>query len=78
MASKKSPDIPPAGESEKDLDEKKRRRSVLITNIPPGTTIQSLIIYFQKTSNGGGEVEDGTEMLADGKAVVIFEEEKGW
>ncbi|XP_031557051.1 probable LIM domain-containing serine/threonine-protein kinase DDB_G0287001 [Actinia tenebrosa] len=75
MASRKSPDIPFAGEPDTGLDETQRKKSVLITNVPPGTKEEDLIIYFQKESNGGGEVEDA-KMLEDGKALVIFDEEE--
>ena len=55
---------------------KKRRRTVLVSNLPEGMTENNVWIHFQKKKNGGGEVEK-VQMLGEGKARVVFEEREG-
>ena len=65
-------------EDETDINMAARARSVLVKGLPPGTTSNDVTIYFQKTKNGGGEVE-GVKLFSEkeGTAIVIFEEREG-
>ena len=51
--------------------------SVIVRNLSPATTEETIIIHFQKRKNGGGEVE-GVRLLSEGVAVVTFETSQGW
>ncbi len=45
-----------------------------VNNIPPEITLESLIIYFQSSKSGGGDVDlDSCKSEDDGKAIVVFE-----
>ncbi|KAJ7385196.1 Poly (ADP-ribose) polymerase [Desmophyllum pertusum] len=46
--------------------------SVIVKNLSPVTSKETIIIHFQKRRNGGGEV-DSVRLLSEGVAVVTFE-----
>ncbi|PFX27331.1 uncharacterized protein LOC111327799 [Stylophora pistillata] len=54
------------------LSVEKFARAVVISNIPRQITKDEIHIHFQKSKNGGGEVDD-IWMTKDGKAVIVFE-----
>ena len=50
--------------------------SLYVKNIPPEITEEKLIIYFQSSKSGGGDVDlDACKWNGD-NAVVVFEEEE--
>ena len=51
-------------------------RSVVVTNIASQTADKNIIIYFQRESNGGGEI-DNVHIPQKGTAVVTFESKEG-
>ena len=64
-------------ESQRELlRDEKAARSVVISNISAEIGKDEVMIYFQKTKIGGGEV-DAVSMIEDGKAVVVFEKPEG-
>ncbi|KAJ7374760.1 positive regulation of interleukin-4-mediated signaling pathway [Desmophyllum pertusum] len=54
------------------LDAQQAARSVVVSNIPPQTTDESIVIYFQRQKNGGGEI-DHVHIPKKGIAVITFE-----
>ena len=72
-------------ESEKENVEKLRNKktsrekesaTVMVSELPEGSTKSNVHVHFQKTNNGGGEVKE-VEMLGEGKAMVTFEDPRG-
>lgn len=58
------------------LSEIKMSWSLYVKNIPPEITEEKLIIYFQSSKSGGGDVDlDACKWNGD-NAVVVFEEEE--
>ena len=54
-------------------DSSEKERTVLVSDLPEGTTESNVFIHFQKKNNGGGEVEKVT-VLPGNVAVVVFED----
>jgi len=46
--------------------------SVVVSNIPPTTTAENIVIHFQRQKNGGGEI-DHVHIPKKGTAVITFE-----
>ena len=78
MAAAKPSKNEECGEDETVINMAARARSVLVKGLPPGTTSNDVMIYFQKKKFGGGEVE-GVEHFneKEGTAIVTFEELEG-
>lgn len=51
--------------------------SVIVQNLSPATSEDTIMIHFQRKRNGGGEVER-VRLLSEGVAVVTFEKSEGW
>lgn len=51
--------------------------SVIVKNLSPATSEDTIMIHFQRKRNGGGEVER-VRLLSEGVAVVTFEKSEGW
>ena len=52
--------------------------TLYVSNLPDGTTLDDLLIYFQSTKSGGGDVNDESCKLINGnKAVIIFDHNEG-
>ena len=49
---------------------------ILVSNFPSNTSAEELTIHFQRTKNGGGDVES-VRLIGEGRALVIFEEKEG-
>lgn len=47
--------------------------SVYVNSVPPDLTLDDLIIYFQSTKSGGGDIDYDACKLDGGKATVVFE-----
>lgn len=56
----------------KAIHEDTASNSVIVKNLSPATSKETIIIHFQKRRNGGGEV-DSVRLLSEGVAVVTFE-----
>lgn len=56
--------------------EEKESRIVEVSGLPVGCTENSVHIHFQKSKNGGGDIQK-VEMLQKGKAKIIFEDPQG-
>ena len=70
-------DHPESKKSQLDrFSDERTARTVVIWNIPPQITKDHVHIHFQKSKNGGGEVDD-IFITKDGKAVVVFEKPEG-
>jgi len=50
--------------------------SVVVSNIPPQTTAENIVIHFQRQKNGGGEI-DHVHIPEKGTAVITFESSEG-
>lgn len=49
-------------------------RSIVVSNISPGTKEEAIVIHFQQRKHGGGDVSS-VKFTQDGdKAVITFEE----
>ena len=64
------------GSKMQPLDEQQAVRSVVVSNIPPQTADESIVIYFQRQNNGGGEI-DHVHISGKGTAIITFESSKG-
>ena len=53
-------------------NENQAARSIFVSNLPD-ITIDDVTIHFQKTKNGGGDIEN-VRMVGKGTAVVTFDE----
>ena len=71
QSSETNPTIEESGE-----DSSKKERTVVVSDLPEGTTESNVFIHFQKKRNGGGEVEKVT-LLPGNEAVVVFQEPEG-
>lgn len=49
-------------------------RSIVVSNIIPGTKEDALVIHFQRRKHGGGDVSSVTFTQDGDKAVVTFED----
>ena len=47
-----------------------------VNNIPAEITLERLIIYFQSSKSGGGDIDLDTSRWNGDNAVVVFEEKK--
>ena len=56
--------------------EEKESRIVEVSGIPVGCTENSVHIHFQRSKNGGGDIQQ-VKMLQEGKAMIIFEDPQG-
>ena len=65
------------GPKTKVLTNDQAKRSVVVQNIPPDTAADSIVIYFQRQKNGGGEI-DHVHIPEKGTAVITFENSEGW
>jgi hypothetical protein len=50
--------------------------SLYVNNIPAEITEERLIIYFQSSKSGGGDVDTDACVWNGDNAVVVFEEEE--
>ena len=58
------------------IDEALASRSVYVTGYKPTTKSEDLIIHFQRTRNGGGDI-DSIVTSKRGAAVIIFDSPEG-
>ncbi len=58
------------------LDEEQAAKSVVISNIAPQSTKESVTIHFQKRKNGGGDI-DHVYIPKKGTAVITFDSSEG-
>ena len=58
------------------LGEEQAARSIVVSNISPHTTKESVMIHFQRQKNGGGEIDD-LHIPKKGTAVITFEKSEG-
>ena len=54
-----------------------KSRTVLVSDLPEGTSESDVHIHFQKNRNGGGEVEKVVLLQEKNKALVVFEDPEG-
>ncbi|PFX14660.1 uncharacterized protein LOC111344502 [Stylophora pistillata] len=54
------------------ISEDEAKRSIVVSNIPPNISAESVLIHFQKKGNGGGEIER-IHVSKAGTAVITFE-----
>ena len=52
-------------------------RSILVTGFKASTTSEQLIIHFQRTQNGGGDIESITRSCKRQSAVITFHGPEG-
>ena len=64
------------GPKTKVLTKDQAERSVVVQNIPPNATADSIVIHFQRQKNGGGEI-DHVHIPEKGTAVITFESSEG-
>ena len=58
------------------IDPTKANRSISVTGIPKGTKAENLVIHFQRTGNGGSDVDE-IVMNKQGSAVITFDKAEG-
>ena len=58
------------------IDTAKANRSITVTSIPEGTTAEELVIHFQRSKNGGSDVDE-IVMNKQGSAVITFDKAEG-
>ena len=63
-------------ESDIHIDPSRVSRSVYVTGYKPTTKSDDLIIHFQRTRNGGGDI-DSIVMSKRGAAVITFDNPEG-
>ena len=51
-------------------------KSIVVSNIPPGTKEEALVIHFQQRKHGGGDVSSIALAGNGDNAVVTFEDAK--
>ena len=51
-------------------------KSIVVSNIPPGTKEEALVIHFQQRKHGGGDVSSIALAANGDNAVVTFEDAK--
>lgn len=51
--------------------------SLYVSNLPNGTSLDDLIIYFQSGKSGGGDVNNYVSKLDNNNAVIVFEKNEG-
>ncbi|XP_078600812.1 uncharacterized protein LOC144875911 [Branchiostoma floridae x Branchiostoma japonicum] len=71
-ASASAPQKPKNG-NRKPNDDDDDKRSILVSNIPPTLTDDKVMIHFQRSSSGGGDVRQ-VRRLSPSQAKVIFED----
>lgn len=49
-------------------------KSIVVSNIPPGTKEEALVIHFQKRKHGGGDVSSISLTANGDSATVTFED----
>ncbi|CAH1268233.1 DTX3L [Branchiostoma lanceolatum] len=66
-----------APEKPRNNNEDDDNRSILVSNIPPTLSVDKVVIHFQKSSSGGGDVKEAScRRLSPSQAKVIFEDVK--
>ena len=63
-------------EGDIDIDRSQVSRSVYVTGYKPTTKSEDLIIHFQRTRNGGGDI-DSIVISKRGVAVITFDDPEG-
>lgn len=58
------------------IDPTKANRSINVTGIPKGTKAEDLVIHFQRSKNGGSDVDE-IVMNNQGSAVITFDKAEG-
>lgn len=60
------------------LKEDVHERRIIVENLPQGVKglEQKLVIHFQKSKHGGGDVES-VSVLENGRAIITFEDREG-
>ena len=56
------------------MDSDDIRRSILVSNISPGTKKEAIVIHFQQRKHGGGDVSSVNFTQNGDTAVITFEE----
>lgn len=49
-------------------------KSIVVSNIPPGTKEEALVIHFQQRKHGGGDVSSISFTANGNSAIVTFED----
>lgn len=49
-------------------------KSIVVSNIPPGTKEEALVIHFQQRKHGGGDVSSISLTANGNSAIVTFED----
>ena len=49
-------------------------KSIVVSNIPPGTKEEALVIHFQQRKHGGGDVSSISLTTNGNSAIVTFED----
>lgn len=49
-------------------------KSIVVSNIPPGTKEEALVIHFQQRKHGGGDVSSLSLTANGNSAIVTFED----
>ena len=49
-------------------------KSIVVSNIPPGTKEEALVIHFQQRKHGGGDVSSISLAENGNSAIVTFED----
>ena len=49
-------------------------KSIVVSNIPPGTKDEALVIHFQQRKHGGGDVSSIALAANGDSAIVTFED----
>ena len=58
------------------LDKDDIMESIVVSNIPPGTKEEALVIHFQQRKHGGGDVS-AIKLTQNGdNAIIAFEDEE--
>ena len=52
-------------------------KSIVVSNIPPGTKEEALVIHFQQRKHGGGDVSSISLTANGDSATVTFEDAEG-
>jgi hypothetical protein len=61
------------------VDKQQSVKMIKVTNIPPGTSSDSITFFFEnKRKSGGGDIGDLDYEEESQTAIITFEEEEGW
>jgi hypothetical protein len=61
------------------VDKQQSVKMIKVTNIPPGTSSDSITFFFEnKRKSGGGDIDDLDYDTESQAAIITFKEEEGW